>query len=83
QSKRSEGLTPEALNSLPIELFNPSDEGNEPDIFKDCSICLESFSIGDELVRLHCGHGYHICCLYPWLQTCGDCPYCRQRINVS
>ncbi|XP_022897751.1 E3 ubiquitin-protein ligase RNF181-like [Olea europaea var. sylvestris] len=49
----------------------------------ECSICLESFCEGDELICLPCGHRFHLCCLDPWIRTCGDCPCCRRRVNVT
>ncbi|PIN15278.1 hypothetical protein CDL12_12084 [Handroanthus impetiginosus] len=85
-SKRPAGLTQEALSCLHIEMFCVPEESEVQEIskaFRDCSICLESFSEGDELICLPCGHRYHFCCLEPWVRTCGDCPYCRRRIDVT
>ncbi|XP_051137920.1 probable E3 ubiquitin-protein ligase RHY1A [Andrographis paniculata] len=86
--RRPPGLSQEAISSLQVELFCPAEEKDAAGLasvreISECSICLESFSPGDELVRLPCRHRYHLCCLYPWLQTCGDCPYCRRSIDVS
>lgn len=78
---RSPGLTREAVNCLSIEIFSAEDEGDESRVSRECSICLESFLVGDELIRLPCNHMYHLYCLDPWVRTCGDCPYCRRRID--
>ncbi|XP_011088169.1 probable E3 ubiquitin-protein ligase RHY1A [Sesamum indicum] len=85
-SKRPPGLTQEALSCLPVEFFCPPEESDEHGMsraLRECSICLESFLEGDELIRLPCGHRYHFCCLDPWVRTCGDCPYCRRSIDAT
>ncbi|XP_073065712.1 probable E3 ubiquitin-protein ligase RHY1A [Primulina eburnea] len=85
-SKKPPGLTQEALDSLCIEVFGVLEEGNEEDTSREimeCSICLESFLEGDELIRLPCAHRYHVCCLDPWVRICGECPYCRRGIVVN
>ncbi|XAR72954.1 hypothetical protein NMG60_11019771 [Bertholletia excelsa] len=80
--KRPLGLTQEARDSLPVEIF--SNEVETSTLWsQDCSICLESFVEGDELLCLPCGHRFHSDCLDPWLLTCGDCPYCRRGVDVT
>ncbi|KAK3013900.1 hypothetical protein RJ639_009428 [Escallonia herrerae] len=82
--KHPPGLTQEALDCLHIEVFGI--EGDQRAISttsEDCCICLESFTKGDELVCLPCGHRFHSCCLDPWIRTCGDCPYCRTGVVVT
>ncbi|KAL6514201.1 hypothetical protein OROHE_019188 [Orobanche hederae] len=87
-TKRPAGLTQEAVSRLCIEVFViPSEETREQQglsgTIRECSICLENFSEGDELICLPCEHRYHSCCLEPWVRTCGDCPYCRRGIDVN
>ncbi|PPR93363.1 hypothetical protein GOBAR_AA27313 [Gossypium barbadense] len=79
-NKKPPGLTQEALDRLPLEIFRSQDinvERKTSRESRDCSICLESFGEGDVLTQLPCGHRFHFACLDPWLRTCGDCPYCR------
>ncbi|KAL6964086.1 hypothetical protein U1Q18_035142 [Sarracenia purpurea var. burkii] len=79
------GLTQEALNCLQVEVFSKakySDEGQILRASQECSICLDSFLEGDELICLPCAHRFHSGCLDPWIQTCGDCPYCRRGIRA-
>ncbi|KAL1342826.1 probable E3 ubiquitin-protein ligase RHY1A [Arachis stenosperma] len=71
------GLSQEALESLHVEVFSSRDTG------EDCSICLESFVDGDQLICLPCHHRFHSACLDPWVRCCGDCPYCRRHILVN
>ncbi|KAG6408981.1 hypothetical protein SASPL_132009 [Salvia splendens] len=83
---RPPGLTQEALSCLPVEVFcvaQESDEQHVPRASRECSICLESFLGGDQLICLPCGHRYHFSCLDPWVRTCADCPYCRRSIDVT
>ncbi|XP_073144099.1 probable E3 ubiquitin-protein ligase RHY1A isoform X2 [Henckelia pumila] len=85
-SNKPPGLTQEAVNSLHMEVFGVLEEADTEDTssqISECSICLESFSEGDELIRLPCAHRYHFCCLGPWVRTCGECPYCRRGIVVN
>ncbi|RDX95368.1 putative E3 ubiquitin-protein ligase RHY1A, partial [Mucuna pruriens] len=77
------GLTQEALDCLHQEVFRSSKIGLESRALQDCGICLESFTDGDELIRLPCGHKFHSLCLDPWIRCCGDCPYCRRCIVVN
>ncbi|CAN1156227.1 Probable E3 ubiquitin-protein ligase RHY1A [Linum perenne] len=84
------GLTLEELGRLKVEVYlNAAEcggEGGSSRVSKvswDCSICLESFIEGEELIRLPCEHRFHSGCLDPWVRACGDCPYCRRDIVVS
>ncbi|XP_057494604.1 probable E3 ubiquitin-protein ligase RHY1A [Actinidia eriantha] len=85
-STRPLGLTQEAMNNLQVEVFGTtkcSDEKDTSGALQECSICLESFLVGDELKCLPCAHRFHSSCLDPWIRTCGDCPYCRSSIIVT
>ncbi|KAB1208484.1 E3 ubiquitin-protein ligase RLIM [Morella rubra] len=82
-TKKPPGLTQEALDCLHVEVFSSTVEGVVSRASRDCSICLETFSEGDKLVHLLCGHRFHSVCLDPWVRNCGDCPYCRTRIVVT
>ncbi|KAM3270099.1 putative RING-H2 finger protein ATL71 isoform X1 [Capsicum chacoense] len=52
-------------------------EGSEND---ECTICLDQFKIGDNLIHLQCDHKFHSCCLVPWLENYAYCPCCRMEI---
>lgn len=53
------------------------DEGGE----QSCSICLETFQVGDSVSwsrnLTHCSHAFHTDCLNTWLERKADCPCCR------
>ncbi|GAU15016.1 hypothetical protein TSUD_48110 [Trifolium subterraneum] len=83
QSKKPPGLTQEALDCLHVKVFSSSETLSESSVLQDCGICLESFTDGDKLIHLQCGHKFHSACLDPWIRSCGDCPYCRRCIVVN
>ncbi|KAI8027093.1 putative E3 ubiquitin-protein ligase RHY1A [Camellia lanceoleosa] len=85
-SQRPPGLTQEALHRLQLEVFSKAKYSSEGEMLRasqECSICLESFMEGDELICLPCTHRFHSGCLDPWVRTCGDCPYCRRGIVAT
>ncbi|EAY88970.1 hypothetical protein OsI_10456 [Oryza sativa Indica Group] len=78
--KRSRGLSKAAFLRLQIEIFEASKDDNR-EASPECSICLDGFYDGDELIKLRCGHRFHSNCLEPWVRKCADCPYCRTNIQ--
>ena len=48
----------------------------------ECSICLEGYEVGQELVILNCMHFYHENCLSAWNKDHLECPQCRENIKV-
>ena len=45
-----------------------------------CSICMEDFTEGEELVFYPCKHCYHNHCLKEWLRLKNSCPLCKLNI---
>lgn len=50
-----------------------------------CSICLDNYQCGDEVIKIKCGHVFHIECLEKWNQTNNlnptvNCPLCNDLI---
>ncbi|KAK1417550.1 hypothetical protein QVD17_26679 [Tagetes erecta] len=79
------GLSKQELNSLQMTVFSNIIERNNKtsSSSRECSICLEGFKDGDELINLDCMHRFHSCCLFPWIEVCGACPNCRKDIVVT
>lgn len=78
------GLSQDALNCLLIKVYKYDEKSNEiPSASRECSICLEGFEEGDELINLPCMHRFHSCCLFPWVEVCGACPNCRKVVVIS
>ncbi|MCO5599601.1 hypothetical protein L7F22_053707 [Adiantum nelumboides] len=80
------GLSKSVIKNLPKEIFVPrvrrrergsGDASTEQD---DCSVCLEHFLAGQLLIHLPCKHRFHPDCLTPWLESHGQCPYCRAKV---
>ncbi|XP_042466207.1 probable E3 ubiquitin-protein ligase RHY1A [Zingiber officinale] len=72
-ANRPPGLSSKAFSNLRMEVYVER-------AFLDCSICLERFVEGEELIQLSCRHRFHPDCLEPWAKICGECPYCRTTI---
>ncbi|KAG6504271.1 hypothetical protein ZIOFF_036602 [Zingiber officinale] len=72
-ANRPPGLSSKAFSNLQMEVYVER-------AFLDCSICLERFVEGEELIQLSCRHRFHPDCLEPWAKICGECPYCRTTI---
>ncbi|KAI3774675.1 hypothetical protein L1987_49235 [Smallanthus sonchifolius] len=79
------GLSKHEINLLEMRVFNDDIEGNNEtsSASRECSICLEVFEDGDEVINLDCMHRFHSCCLFPWIEVCGACPNCRKDIVVA
>ncbi|KAF8743874.1 hypothetical protein HU200_013515 [Digitaria exilis] len=42
-----------------------------------CTICLETFLAGEQVVVTPCNHIFHQGCIAPWVKGHGTCPVCR------
>ena len=48
-----------------------------------CTICLEDFIDGEEVVLCPCKHCYHQHCIKDWLRMKNSCPMCKLTIRRS
>ncbi|KAL5111284.1 hypothetical protein TcWFU_000963 [Taenia crassiceps] len=69
--------TPSDIASLPRKTLSQADLKT----YDVCSICLEKFSVNDEILTLPCFHGFHQPCLSTWLSQKGSCPICRKDMQ--
>ena len=46
-----------------------------------CTICIEDFEVGDQVVNLQCTHIFHTKCISPWLEKSTECPNCKSKIK--
>jgi hypothetical protein len=53
QNKRPPGLTKEEFKHLELEVFKSEGEQDDGSASIDCSICLDKYSDGNEVVVLH------------------------------
>ncbi|PIA33087.1 hypothetical protein AQUCO_04200090v1 [Aquilegia coerulea] len=83
--KRPPGLNREEVDCLNREVFTIKaiDDALLLEVGLECSICLDKFHEGDDLICLPCEHRFHFNCLYPWVRTCGDCPNCRAGVVIG
>ncbi|KOB78684.1 Uncharacterized protein OBRU01_01935 [Operophtera brumata] len=45
-----------------------------------CSVCWDTFTLGETVSRLECTHIFHPACISPWLQLHATCPICRRSL---
>lgn len=73
----------EAINSKRVVAPAKLVEGliQVPCTEKDCSICLENFSVGQLAVRTPCSHMFHKKCIARWMIKSQSCPLCRADLS--
>lgn len=49
--------------------------------FIDCPICLETYTVGEDIRVLSCKHCFHKNCIDSWLKTMLKCPVCRNPVT--
>ena len=49
---------------------------------KKCSICLEDFELGTNIIYLPCFHYYHAKCIETWVKNSDKCPLCNLEIKI-
>ena len=69
-----------AISRLPTKIITSIEEELPPDV-RECSICLENFTVGCSRKTLPCWHGFHEECVDKWLQANGSCPICKHDIK--
>lgn len=67
------------IASLPKKQVDESMLGTEGKA--ECSICMDSVNIGDEVTFLPCNHWFHGQCVTAWLKEHDTCPHCRASIS--
>jgi len=51
-------------------------------LIKECSICLDDFKQGENIIKLNCNHIFHYACINEWILIKPECPECRRDIFV-
>ena len=70
--------TAAAIAALPKRPADKSMMGQEGKA--ECSVCMDTVEIGDEVTVLPCRHWFHGECVGAWLKEHDTCPHCRQGI---
>lgn len=78
QSMGSPPADSQFINELKTQPYKLGDSPEDV-----CSICLESFEEGTEVILLPCKHGFHLDCISPWLKLHSECPSCRHKLPAK
>jgi hypothetical protein len=75
----------EVLSTLTrIKYAPPSDrEDSREPACEECALCLDEYSVGEEVLKLPCRHLFHEGCLGPWFTKSLTCPMCKQEVSVT
>ena len=71
------GLSPAQVARLRHEHYSP-----DAHKLSSCSICLNEFDAGQEIVKLGCLHLFDSDCLKRWVDDNKNCPICKAEITV-
>ncbi len=63
-----------SINSITSE--NVEDE-------QQCIVCMETFTEGEKVRQLQCGHKYHQDCIFKWFESRNTCPICRTKVTFK
>uniref|UniRef100_A0A915N4I5 RING-type domain-containing protein n=1 Tax=Meloidogyne javanica TaxID=6303 RepID=A0A915N4I5_MELJA len=77
--EQNTALRPEDIKRLPITKVTQEhcEKGTQ------CTTCMETFALDEEVAQLNCKHIFHKACIEPWLQRKNTCPICRTTIDPS
>lgn len=67
-----------AIRSLPTRPIAEADGGDSGSA--DCSICMDTVPVGENVTVLPCAHWFHHDCIRAWLGEHDTCPVCRKGI---
>lgn len=68
----------EAIARLPQKTVDKAMLGQDGKA--ECSVCMDTVEIGDQVTELPCKHWFHGDCVGAWLKEHDTCPHCRQGI---
>ena len=71
--------SPAAIAALPKVSVDKSMLGDNGKA--ECSVCMDSVNVGDQVTQLPCKHWFHGECVGAWLNEHDTCPHCRQSIT--
>lgn len=51
--------------------------------YRQCTICLEDFVLGEKVINLTCNHFYHEPCIKQWFKNQNMCPICKKEVSFN
>lgn len=81
QRAAQQGLTEAELKELKNVNIVLGDEIHNDSSLSTCTICLEEFQEGMNVIQLPCNHYFHPDCVIGWLKFHVLCPNCRTNIR--
>lgn len=74
--------TDEGKNDKENKELKDEENGERNDSLNNntCSICLDKFTEGEDVIISECSHVFHRECVLEWLQKKDGCPMCRQSM---
>ena len=77
RNRLHKGLTPERIQKF--RRF----EADESMVEDQCSICLNEFEVGREMMQLDCDGQHNFCqeCVKSWFADHNTCPVCREKFE--
>jgi E3 ubiquitin-protein ligase RNF115/126 len=70
--------TPDDIANLPKQKITERMLGENGEA--ECTICMDSVTLGEEVTMLYCDHWFHEQCVVAWLREHNTCPHCRKSI---
>ena len=73
QQRIQQGIRSKPIKKFPLFMADQSHVGDQ------CSICMEDFEIGKNMMRLDCDGKHAFCqvCIEGWFADHNTCPLCR------
>jgi len=81
QQARAEEEARKVLSGLRRVPWVPQAPENAENENEECSLCLEEFQTGEELLQLPCRHLFHESCVSPWFRRSLTCPLCKFELS--
>uniref|UniRef100_A0A5B7AEJ3 RING-type domain-containing protein n=2 Tax=Davidia involucrata TaxID=16924 RepID=A0A5B7AEJ3_DAVIN len=76
------GMSCRLVKAMPSLIFTAVLEDNSTS--RTCAICLEDYSVGENLRILPCRHKFHVVCVDAWLTTWRTfCPVCKRDARTN
>lgn len=73
----------DVMSNLPRTRVLPTFRKTFKDDHTSCSVCCDRLVDGIMIVRLPCGHLFHMSCAYEWLSKTCTCPDCRYELETN